>query len=221
MKSNIELGGAKGIRHLLGTNDTLQNPESVQLDTVQPVIEMSMGGYSKIHNQQSNFKRVFQIISNAAASKTINCNLIDYGQSVGGSQILDIDYKARVYSVEGDMKFDDITWAGTYAGRQVYYELVLTYPFQGTSTYHVITNGVLSIGQNNWYVPFSNLGVGSLSNCTRNLVVPAGGALSFGVVCNGRNGGASDFNFGAINTVSINVYCTFLQVPVGAPLPML
>lgn len=47
--SNIELRGNQALQFLLGVNTPQTNPEKIDMSTVNPVVEMSMQGFSNLH----------------------------------------------------------------------------------------------------------------------------------------------------------------------------
>lgn len=106
MKSHIELGGAKGIRHVLGTNDTQQNPEEVDLGTVIPVIEMGMQGHLRLNDVDNWLQASATTAINGVQTKTYR--ILSTGVAGGADPqiVLPIDENFVVWGMKFAITFD-------------------------------------------------------------------------------------------------------------------
>jgi len=219
--THIDLVGNKGLQHLLGINEPSSNPDSVDMSTINPVIDMSMGGYLKL-NDSANYRRAFCVNENALNATTISVNVLDYGNVATpgfGTVAYDVGYNFRVLAWTATIRIVSGPWGATYTGRNIMMEFLLTI---NGSEYVQVMRGNLQIMANNFYLFFGGPGAttvgGAYGDCViRNLVVPAGATLSVGVACNQAVGASFDFD----NAGNVRLESTIMgiQVPVGAPLP--
>lgn len=219
--SHIDIVPGGGLRHLFKMNEVNSNPDRVSTDIIIPTIDMAMGGNLKI-NDDTNHKRKYCLYSSTGGERTFTMPILEYGNASAASALVySVGYNFRVLCINGQCYINDDTYRSTYSGRQLFYALNLNLnTVGGGGNYIPICNGVVSIGSNNPYLPFSNLGLNSLSDSAKNLIVPAGCSLEFGMFTNSRTAGGSSFLFpAAAGDLTVDIEIGGIQVPCGAPLP--
>lgn len=219
--SHIDIMPGGGLRHLLSINETGANPEYINNEMVIPVVEMSMGGHLRL-NDNNNHRRKFTLYSSTGGERTFNIPLVEYGNATGPSaMVYDVGFNFRLMCVNGLIYIADDAYRAAYSGRQLVYELNLNLnTVGGTGNYIHVCSGLVSIGSNNPYITFSNLGLDSLSSQSRNLIIPAGSSLDFGMFTNSRTAGGSSFLFpAAAGDLTVSLQYGGIQVPIGAPIP--
>lgn len=219
--THIDIVPGGGLRHLLGINSNNTNPEELRTDVVVPVVEMSMGGALKI-NDNVNHRRKFTSYSSTGGERTFLIPILEYGNATGATSLVyDMGMNFRVICISATVFITDDAYRSTYSGRQFIYELDLNLnTVGGTGNYVHLCNGVISIGSNNPYIPLSNLGLSDIQNASKNLIVPAGAMLTFGMYTNSETTGGSSFLFpAAAGDLTVNFQIAGMQVPIGAPIP--
>ena len=219
--THIELVGNKGLQHLLGINEPNSNPDSVDMSTINPVVDMSMGGFLKL-NDSGNYKRAYCVVENALNASSMSVAVLDYGNVAVpgfGTVAYDVGYNFRVLAWTASIYIVSGPWGATYDGRNIMMEFLLTI---NGSQYVQVLQGNVKIMANNFYLFFGDPGATTVSGTygdtvVRNLVVPAGAVLSVGVACNQKAG--ASFDFDAAGNVRLISTLIGMQVPVGAPLP--
>jgi len=207
-RSNIELRGNSALQFLLGINTPQTNPETVDLSSVNPVVEMSMQGFSHLHytdrylsiNSTGNAMagvqtKTYRMLSsgNAVGADTqiivpIGCHFICFGASV--TMVVDaagsaaINNKFITCAIEMVMPNSDVVkkWRAMYLGN--------------TNNRHYYD------------------GVTNTEKITRNhlCVVPSSCALSLVIYTEDGS------NFPANTTMEY--FISGMSIPIGAPLPI-
>lgn len=219
--SHIDVVPGGGLRHLFKINEVNSNPDRVSTDIIIPTIDMSMGGHLRI-NDDKNHRRKFVYYSSSGGERTFQIPVLEYGNATGPtSLVVDVGYNFRVLKFNGMIWIGDDAWRSANAGRQlVYYLYHNMNTVGGGGNWVEICNGVVSIGGSNPYIPFSNLGINSMSEASRNLIVPAGTSLDFGMMTNAPLAGGLSFVFPAVaGQLTVSCAISGIQVPVGAPIP--
>jgi len=94
--------GAHGIEHLLGVNGIRTNPDSIVLDPIRPVVEMSMGGHARIFDLPNELYN-YQVISlGAGASSHVGEWIISYGnhQAIANADmVFNLNHSLRIIAV--------------------------------------------------------------------------------------------------------------------------
>jgi hypothetical protein len=94
--------GAHGIEHLLGCNGAKTNPETVSLNPIRPVVEMSMGGHARIFDSV-NEKVGYQVFSlGVGLSAHIDEWVISYGNHqapANADLVFDLNHSLRIIAL--------------------------------------------------------------------------------------------------------------------------
>lgn len=206
-RSSCDMGGQRGLAYLLGVNEPQTNPEECAVDTVQPVIDMSMQGYAKL-NDYSKFIDCEESGDTIAGAQTKTWAVLSYGNARGATEqiVVPVGYNYLIWGIKQHIYFDG-AGATAFNGKYISSELLMTGPggVQVTKwhgTCHVSSSAVL-------YAP----GHYELAPLTRqNLyVVPAGCIID--LVWWAQDGS----NFPANTDV---IYAIMGQAfPQGAPIP--
>lgn len=81
-RSTIDMRGARGLSYVLGINNVQTNPDEADLSFVQPVIDMSMCGYSRL-NDYTRLMGIAEPGSSIAAAQTKTWRILSHGNAVG------------------------------------------------------------------------------------------------------------------------------------------
>jgi hypothetical protein len=107
-KSTINPRNQGGLRYLFDTIDPKSNPESIDMETITPVVEMSFGGYSKL-NDYTNLDHCQQVADNIAGQSLLHRTMLSYGNFDGGGDpqiAYPVGYNAMVWGLKTHVKFD-------------------------------------------------------------------------------------------------------------------
>ena len=107
-RAKINSRNQGGLRHLFDINDPNSNPETIDMDTITPVIEMSFGGYSKM-NDYSTCDHCQQVGDNIAGQSLLNRTMLNYGNydGSGDPQIaVPVGYNTIVWGMKTHVNFD-------------------------------------------------------------------------------------------------------------------
>lgn len=106
--SRINPRNQGGLRHLFDISDPDSNPETIDMTSITPVVEMSFGGYSKL-NDYTTLDHCQQIGDNIAGQNSLDRTLINYGNFDGGGDpqiAIPVGYNAIVWGIKTHVKFD-------------------------------------------------------------------------------------------------------------------
>lgn len=235
-RTPIDPQGRHGLEHLLGINGVQSNPDRVNLDTIHPVVDMSMNGYARL-NDLSNLHS--KIVSKTLAAPA--ANLIVWLLSYGNAQnpLLDdmvypVGFNSRVIAINYSMHVPDV--GGTLVGRTYRLFICLTIPDTGTvipffsATHQIYSNHVGLLAKQYSYpsdmIYTEDIPAGTAGNryargsdsfipCP---VLSAGMQIKIAVYPNCLPSPDLTYYDFPANTI-VNVTIAAQHVPAGAPLP--
>jgi len=206
-RTKIDPQGAHGLEHLLGINTEQSNPDEVDLSFVQPVVDMQMGGYARL-DDIGNIRFGGRTISIAGIAGVIP-SWIRYGNAAtAGDLVYDIGHHLVMFGLGWHVTFDA---AGIAAFATANFFLHVRLYDSGGNYIHAHWQEVNTTTDQLIYA--SSVGSnGFAANALRIPVIPAGFWVDLLIQTQ------TGINFPA-NT-ELGIRAMGLQVPVGAPLPM-
>jgi hypothetical protein len=212
-RSNIEMRGNSGLVYLLGVNAQASNPENIDLSTINPVVDMAMGGYAKLHDNTK-----WQGVSGGAIDiggvQTNQTLLLTPGNSIGANLqiVVPINHHFVVWGCSVQFEFNG-GGVAAMAGKRFACGLAL-YP---SVSYHTkLWRGEFQVNVKTlqYYDGWACSGDSMTEKISDNHVkiIPAGCQLKLDTwVQDGSN-----FPAGTI----INYFLVGMAIPTGAPIPV-
>lgn len=205
--TSINPRNQKGLQYLFDINDPQSNPESIDMQAIQPTIDMSFGGVARLHDYE-NLLSVAQSGSSIAGVQTKTWQILSPGNAVGADNqiVVPVGYHFVSWGLKTNLYFDAAGIAA-FAGKYCSCEVLLFTPnndeiikYHGTE---LTASGV------RLYAP----GFRTTENITRNhiCVIPAGCRIRL-------VWWSQDGTVFPANTV-VRYYWAGQAFPVGSPLP--
>jgi hypothetical protein len=105
-RTPIDPQGRHGLEHLLGINGIKSNPDQVNLDTIHPTVDMSMGGHAKVYDPAN--ERYHCLSLALSGSSNVEGGLITYGNLIGGLEMVyDIGHTLRIIALDYRIHVDE------------------------------------------------------------------------------------------------------------------
>ena len=209
MRTLINPRNQGGLRYLFDISDPHSNPEHIEMGSIQPTIDMSMGGYARM-NDYSQLKDAGLVGVALSGQQTATFNILSYGNVYGIDPqiVVPIGHCCVVWGIKMHLQMSAAD-AGANNGKYAQCVLQMIAPTivspavtKWNGTFQVNTNQLL-------YSP----GTRYVENITRDnvSVIPPSTRLAFTIWW--ETGG--NFPNSAVFTYSIVGQC----FPVGGPLP--
>lgn len=213
--AHVDIIPGGGLRHLFNINSTNTNPEMLDTERIQPVVEMSMGGKLKL-NDNVNYRRKAVLYTLVGDAPSLLLPILSYGNAVGTTDLVfDVGYNFRVISFAIDIYIPDDAYRTARSSRILKSELLLNVNVVGGGGNYVRIHE----GSNTIYTPnpFPVSGY-ALQLSARDLIVPAGCSLEWGIRGNCKP--SPDANYFPLDDGMVfEGSIAGLQVPIGAPIP--
>lgn len=241
-RTPIDPQGRHGLEHLLGINGIKNNPDRVNLDTINPVVDMSMTGHSRIHDPDNMLFKHQQITLGAGASSSIEEWIVSHGNSQslipGNDLVYRIGYMCRIIAIFYRVHIEDPLAALANRSYRIYLTLggdPNSIPFW-SATHGIAGNpadGVnLPQGQyyqypGDWFSERGTIDVNGdivyahrwgSANQIRCPIIPSTWGVKIHAYTNCQPFPAANyFAFPILSFMDVDVLCQ--QVPIGAPVP--
>jgi len=174
-RSTIDMKGARGLSHVLGINSVQTNPDEADLGFVQPVIDMSMCGYSRL-NDYTLLRGAAESGSSIAAAQTKTWRILSHGNAVGADQQITapVGHNFVIWGIKQHLYYN-IAGSGADNGKYISSEILMNCPTSPTTqvtkyhgTGHVSTSCLLYAPGHYEFAPLTRENI---------FVVPAGCSL--------------------------------------------
>lgn len=208
-RTHIEMLNQKGLLYIFGMNEPQTNPDYIDLNQVQPVVDLAFDGYSKFPDtEKSQGVQNASVAINGLQTKTFR--ILSYGNSVGADPQIVVPVGSN-FMLWGLKWYVQYNAAGAAAANGWYqsHELKMACP-DGLSELEIFNDlQEITTGVQQYHLGSARVGFGSRPGM---LVVPAGCQL---FLTTWLQDGTKTFPAGTVATY--HVYGTAL--PVGAPIP--
>lgn len=107
-RSAINPRNQQGIRYLFETIDQKSNPETIDLSTIVPVVDMSFGGFAKL-GDYSLLDHCQQIGDNIAGRSALNRDMLSYGTDSGSGDpqiVVPVGMNTVIWGMKTHVKYD-------------------------------------------------------------------------------------------------------------------
>lgn len=225
--AKIDSRNQRGLRHVFNISDITVNPDKVDMGTVQPTIDMSFGGYSKLPDYVNMTSKRVDIRLSTEQDPTITLEAVIPGDG-------DVTAKSELgYGVGNNcyIPYHRVLVVATDPTKLV--NTIETFPveirvqvrdkdnLQYVNTDYFLFNGVTDLcnpvtgpgGAGTVYVP------GALTFVLKPVVLPMGYKLS--VSCDVRIYQLALYPTITAEGMDVYYYAHIIKVPVGAPIPFL
>jgi hypothetical protein len=127
-RSTIDMKGARGLSHVLGINSVQTNPDEADLGFVQPVIDMSMCGYSRL-NDYTLLRGAAETASSIASAQTKTWRILSHGNAVGATKqiVAPVGHNFIIWGIKTNIYYNT-AGAGADAGKYVSCEIIMNCP---------------------------------------------------------------------------------------------
>jgi hypothetical protein len=145
-RTNIDPQGGHGLEHLLGINGSKSNPERVNLDTINPVVDMNMNGYGKLNDLPRLRSKVIGKSLPAPAANLLAwvVSYINPQNALGDDMVYPASHNTRIVAINYHIIVPDPL--GLLAGRTYRVDLILYFPDTGINvTFYHGTHQIYSV----------------------------------------------------------------------------